>query len=85
MASEARLKGQVAELEVVAHLLGQKNKSLVSEKLVREDVWSLLKARVESLMQTNEVLMIQNKSLERNLADRDRELEALKADHDWLL
>lgn len=36
--SEASLKGPVMELEVAAHLLDQKNKSLVLEKLLLEDV-----------------------------------------------
>lgn len=40
---------------------------------------------MESLTQTNEGLMIQNESLERDLADRERELEVSRADRNWLL
>lgn len=50
-----------------------------------EDVRSTLEAQVESLTQTNEGLMIQNESLEFNLVNRERELEALRVDRSWLL
>nr|KAJ0223489.1 hypothetical protein LSAT_V11C200094980 [Lactuca sativa] len=55
------------------------------EKLVLEDVRSSLEARGESLMKMNEGLMMPNEILEYDLADRDRELEVLKANHDRLL
>lgn len=57
-----------------------------------EDVQSSLENRVDVLTQSNEGLMIQNKSLEQDLSDHDWDLdemrvdlESLRADRDWLL
>nr|KAJ0186289.1 hypothetical protein LSAT_V11C900462480 [Lactuca sativa] len=85
IASEASLKGKVTDLGPTGHRLDQQNKSLVSEKLVLEDMRSALESQVESLTQANEGLMIQNESLKCDLVDRERELEMLRVDRSWLL
>lgn len=48
---------------------GQKYDLLMSEKRVVEEVRSELEVKVYSLTQSNEVLMIQNESLESNVVD----------------
>nr|KAJ0213541.1 hypothetical protein LSAT_V11C400159110 [Lactuca sativa] len=53
LASEVSLKSEVANLGATVHRLDQQNKSLVSEKLVLEDVRSDLEARVETQTQMN--------------------------------
>ena len=83
--SEAVLRAKVTELSTAVGRLEEENRSLVSGKLVLEDVRSVLEGQVESLTQANEGLMIQNESLDRDLADRERELEVLNADRSWLL
>ena len=83
--SEAVLRSKVADLNGTVGRLENKNKSLVSGKLVLEDVRSVLEGQVESFTQANEGLMIQNESLERDLVDREPELEVLRTDHSWLL
>lgn len=92
VASEADLKCQVAELERTIWGFDKKYDLLAAEKEFVEDVWSSLEAQVDSLTQSNEGLMIQNESLERDLSDHDRELyviqvelESLRVDRDWLL
>lgn len=47
-----------------------------------EEVRSALEAKVDSLNQVNEGLMVQVKSLERDAADRDRLIAALQAGAD---
>lgn len=51
-----------------------------------------MEAKVDSLTQGNEGLMIQNKNLERDICDRDKlimddrvEAEAAQRDRDWIL
>lgn len=92
VASEADLKCQVAELERTIWGFDKKYDLLAAEKEFVEDVWSSLEAQVDSLTQSNEGLMIQNESLERDLSDRDwelcvmqLELESLRVDRDWML
>lgn len=51
------------------HNFGQKYDLLMSEKRVVEEVLSKLEVKVYSLTQSNEVLMIQNESLESNVVD----------------
>lgn len=70
----------------------QKYQLLFSEKSAMEEVSSALEAKVDSLTQINEGLMIQVESLERDVADRDRLITALQVsanatqrDLDWLL
>ncbi|XP_023751348.1 uncharacterized protein LOC111899727 [Lactuca sativa] len=53
--------------------------------MILEDVCGVLEGQVESLTQANEGLMIQNESLEWDLANRERELEVLRGDRNWLL
>nr|KAJ0212850.1 hypothetical protein LSAT_V11C400199660 [Lactuca sativa] len=69
---------QVTVLSTTVGRLEEENKSLISEKLVLEDVLSVLEGQVGSLTQANE-------SLEWDLDDHDRELEVLSVDRSWLL
>lgn len=80
MASEVDLKCQVAELERVVRGFNQKYDSLMVEKVFVDEDQSSLEAHVDSLTQSNEGLMIYNEILERDLVDRDSELEAVKAE-----
>nr|KAJ0209428.1 hypothetical protein LSAT_V11C400206260 [Lactuca sativa] len=79
------LKGKVSDLSANVSRLECENKSLVSGKMILEDVRSVLEGQVESLTQANEGLMIQNESLEWDLADREWELEVLRGDRKVLL
>nr|KAJ0190369.1 hypothetical protein LSAT_V11C800430480 [Lactuca sativa] len=83
--SEASLRSSVAKLSVMVVRLEDENRFLVSEKSVLEDVHGVLEGQVESLTQSNKGLMIQNESMERDVVDRERELEVLRADRSWLL
>lgn len=84
-ASEAGLQGEAASLGANVQRLEGEKKSLVSEKLVLEDVHSALEGQEESLTQANEGLMIQNESQEQDFVDSKRELEVLRDDHNWIL
>lgn len=65
---------------------------LALEKTVAEEIRSALEAKVNSLTQANEGLMIQNESLKHNVCDCDKlleearaEAEVVRRDKDWLL
>lgn len=82
--SEAGLQDEVSGLGATVRRLEGENKSIVSEKMVLENVRSALEGQVDSLTKANEGLMIHNESLERDLVDRVQELEVLRADRNWL-
>lgn len=69
---ETKYNHQISELEKDAHSFDQKYDFLASEKNIVEEVCASLEAKVDSLVQANEELMIQNESLERDVVDRDK-------------
>lgn len=86
------LERRVSEHGVDLQCSEQKYQLLGSEKSVEEEVRSSLEAKVDSLTQVNEGLMIQVESLECDAVDHDRVVTALQAsadvaqrDLDWLL
>ena len=56
--SKSNLRGKVEDMGAAIARLEDENMSLVSRKLVQEDVCSVLEGQVESLTQTHEGLMI---------------------------
>lgn len=86
------LERHVSELGDDLQRSEQKYQLLVSEKAIVEKVRSTLEAKVDSLTQVNEGLMIQVESLERDAIEHDQMVTALQAsadvaqhDLDWLL
>lgn len=89
---EIGLRCQVSELGNDIQGLDQKCSLLAAEKATVEEVRVVLDSKVHALTQVNEGLMIQNESLERDIADRDKliatiqaDVEATRCDLDWLL
>lgn len=89
---KASRKRRITELENDVHGLEQRYTLLVSEKVVVEEVRSALEVKLDALTQSNEGLMIQNESLERNVGDHDKlivdaraEAGAARCGWDWLL
>lgn len=69
-----------------------KHDMLVAEKAFLEEVRALLVTKVDSLVYSNERLMVQNEILEQDVVDCNKlveeiraEMEALHQDRDWLL
>lgn len=67
----AELERRVSELGDDLQHSEKKYQLLVSEKASVEEVRSLLEAKVDSITQVNEGLMIQVESLERDVVDHD--------------
>lgn len=87
-----RLERRLGELGEDLRLSEQKCELLSSEKTVLGETRAILEAKVDSLTQVNEGLMIQVECLERDAADRDKlisslqsDLDASRQDLDWLV
>lgn len=77
------LERRISELNDVLQCSKQKYQLLVSEKAAIEETRSDLEAKVDSLSQVNEALMVQVEGLERDAVDRDRVITDMQSNfHD---